>query len=92
MIPQLSLLPLSTSNVVMVAFPVASNAMVVDLHNTTGANVSMIVTTDVHVDLFPLASIPVSVTVVVPISAQVNVLLDTLIVTIPQLSLLPPST
>lgn len=91
-IPQLSVLPLSTSNVVIVAVPVASNATVTDLHNTTGANVSMIVTVVVHVDVFPLASTPVSVTVVVPMSAHVNELLDTLIITIPQLSVLPPST
>jgi hypothetical protein len=53
-----------------------------------GAKVSITVIALVHVDVFPAASVTVSVTELTPRSAQVNVDCDTLIVNV-QLSVLP---
>lgn len=53
---------------------------------------STTVTVAIHVDVFPLASVPVKVTMFAPKSEQLNVVCDKLNVTPLQLSALPLST
>jgi len=66
--PQLSLLPLSTSSPVIEAFPLAFNATVMFLHTAVGATVSKTHNLNVLVQVLLLlfASLTVNVTVVVP--------------------------
>ena len=86
---QLSELPLSTSAVVKVATPDASNVIVAGWHVAIGAVLSITVTVAVQVEAFPFTSITVKVTELVPKSAQVKLYFDKYIVSIAQLSKLP---
>src|SRR5687768_9335845 len=65
-IPQLSLLPLSTSAPVIEALPLASSAFVMFLHTAVGGVPSKTVKVVVHVMLLLLASLTVTVIVWVP--------------------------
>ena len=71
-IPQASDEPLSISAVVIDALPLASNCTVISCVTTVGATVSCTVTVAVAVLVLPLGSVPVIVTVLVPISAQLK--------------------
>jgi len=71
-IPHASEEPLFTANESIEALPVLSKSMDIFLEIARGAIVSAIVTTEVHVELLPDASVTVNVTVFVPILAQVN--------------------
>ena len=75
----------------MVAIPLTSNCMVISWHTATGGTLFSTVTIAVQVLEFPFTSVTVKVTVLVPTSAQVNILGDATKVSIPQASVLPPS-
>ena len=60
-------------------------------HTAVGATLSSTITVEVQVELFPLTSVTVSVTVFGPTSAQVKLFGLTDILAIPQLSVLPAS-
>ena len=60
-------------------------------HVVTGETVSDTVTVEVHVEVFPLVSVAVKVTVFAPRSAHVNAVCDALSVNPEQLSVDPPS-
>ena len=62
-IEQLSELTLSVAVLVIVLFPVASNWMVMFLHNAVGLVTSFTLTVAVQVPVLPLGSVAVSVTV-----------------------------
>src|ERR1043166_2983958 len=91
-IPQASLEPLSTSDAAMVAWPVASRLIVIFWHLATGLTLSSTVTVLEQLELFPLASTRVRVTVLGPTLAQVKALGLTLREAMPQASLEPLST
>jgi phage tail protein X len=91
-IAQLSELPPSTSEAVMVALPDPSKATVMFWQTADGANESSTVTTAVQLLLFPAASVTVSVTLLAPILEQLKLVCETVIEAIEQLSVLPPST
>ncbi len=57
-----------------------------------GGTLSSTVTVAEHVEIFPFTSVTVSVTVLAPTLAHVNVFGDTAMLAIAQLSVLPPST
>src|ERR1043166_7271918 len=84
--PQLSVAEFTTSELLMLALPLALRYTVTFLHVTVGAMLSTTVTVAVHEALLLLPSLAVTVTVLGPISAQVNALLDSVIVGGPQLS------
>ena len=90
-IPQASEEPLFTSAPVIEIFPVPSNCTVIFLQVATGSILSSTVTVAVQVAEFPLTSVPVSVTVLVPIFAQVNEEISRLKDTAPQASVEPLS-
>src|ERR1043166_9075945 len=89
--PQASLLPASIWAAVMVAWPVASNWTVMSRQMAVGATESITVTVAVQVEVLPLLSVTVRVTVLVPMVVQSNVVLSTLTLAIPEASLLPLS-
>ena len=92
-IPQASLLPLFIEAAVSIACPLASSWIVNGAaHSASGAMLSSTVTMVVQVDVFPLTSVTVSVTVFSPISAQVKLVVSKEIATKPQVTVLPPST
>jgi len=66
-IPQLSLLPLSTSAPVIEALPLASNAFEMSLHTAVGGIASVTVNVVSHVVVLLLESLTVRVIVVVPV-------------------------
>src|SRR6056300_856670 len=87
---QLSLLPLSMSDVVMLADPEASNATVMSCATATGSMLSTTVTVAVASCVFPLPSVAVNVTTFAPRSSQSNEVISSDNVYV-QLSLLPLS-
>src|ERR1043165_3315501 len=89
-IPQASLEPLSTSDAAMVAWPVASRLIVIFWHLATGLTLSSTVTVLEQLELFPLASTRVRVTVLGPTLAQVKALGLTLREAMPQAASLEP--
>ena len=68
--PQLSFEPLSTSEVVMMAFPLASRLTDMFCVTTVGTILSFMVTVAVALAVLPLVSVTVKVTVLVPILVQ----------------------
>ena len=90
--PQLSLDPPSTSAAVIEALPLPSRKTVRLLQTAVGGVTSLMVTVAEQEALLPEASVPVSVTVVVPILAQVKAVSLRTRLVIPQLSEEPPST
>lgn len=74
--PQLSVLPLSMSLAVMVAFPEPSKYTEMLWHNALGAVESVMVTTEVQLAVLLEASVTVRVTETVPISLQVKLVVD----------------
>jgi len=86
---QLSLLPLSMSAATSLASPFVSKYIVAGLQSAIGLITSCIVTIAVQESTFPLASVPINVTVFAPRSAHVKVVCDKLSVTPLQLSILP---
>ena len=70
--PQASLLPLFTTDAVVLPLPVLSNCTVTGWHNATGSTVSCTVTVAVQVFTLLFTSVTVSVTVLLPTLAQVN--------------------
>jgi hypothetical protein len=90
-IPQLSVLPPSICAAVIVATPL-TRVTVMLLHTATGLMVSLIVTVARQLSLRPASSVTVKVTGVWPMLEQLNDVLETVRVTIVQLSVLPPST
>ena len=61
------------------------------LQTATGLTLSSTVTIEVHVEEFPFTSITVDVIKLIPMFEQVKSYCDKMIVSIPQLSELPPS-
>ncbi len=72
--PQASVLLLSTCATVSVPWPVLSRKTIGFLHNAVGGVLSLIVTLAVHVAELPPASVALSVTVLMPIWEQLNML------------------
>ena len=89
LIPQASVEPLLIWDAVIDAVPKLFNCTVIFWVLTTGLTVSATVTTAVPVLTFPLLSVTVSTTLLVPIFEQVNVLGDTESEAIPQASVEP---
>src|SRR5690554_1101755 len=90
--PQLSALPLSISDTVILALPLASSWIVKGAAQfANGARLSSTVTTVVQVETFPFTSVTVKVIVFGPTSEQSKVFLSIVIVATPQLSELPLS-
>src|SRR5580700_6630564 len=90
--PQLSKLPPSTSEPAIVTFPVLSRETVIDWQMAVGAVLSCTVTVALQLEVLPLKSVTVSVTVLSPVLLHVKLFGDTLSDPMPQLSTLPPST
>ena len=72
--PQASVLLLSTCATVSVPWPVLSRKTIGFLHKAVGAVLSLIVTLAVQVAVLPPASVALSVTVLMPILEQLNIL------------------
>ena len=70
--PQLSVDPPSISVDTMVALPEASSCTVISVQTALGSMSSSTVTVDVQVDVFPLGSVAIKVTVFAPTSVQEN--------------------
>lgn len=75
-VEQLSVLPLSISFAVMVALPEPSKYTEMFWHTAVGAVESVIVTTPLQLAELPEGSVTVSVTVLLPISLQVKLVVD----------------
>ena len=89
-IPQLSVLPLLTTPVVKVAFPVASKFRAIgELTITVGLVVSAIVMVALAVAMFPFTSVTVRTTLFAPTLLQLKLVLDKPMVLMLQLSLEP---
>ena len=86
---QLSVLPLSISVVVIVAFPFASSWTVIFCVTTVGLILSSTVTVAVPVFEFPLASVTVNVTVFAPRFEHEKLVTSKFMLWIPVLSELP---
>ncbi len=89
---QLSDDPLLISAATILAWPVLSKSILIFLHWAFGKISSLTVTVVLQVDVFPLLSSTVRVTLLSPRSLQVKVLGATLMLAIAQLSVEPPST
>jgi hypothetical protein len=88
--PQASLLPLSMLDARTVWLPLLAKLIVTFWQSATGATLSCTVTLAEQVLLLPLTSVTVSTTVFGPATlAQVKLLLFSVVVAIPQASLLP---
>src|SRR5213594_254730 len=87
--PEASVLPLSSWTAVMVAWPLASNWTVMFWQTAVGGTESTTVTVAVQVELLPLLSVTVRVTVLVPTLLTSKLVLSRLRLAMPQASLLP---
>src|SRR4030042_413846 len=85
-IPQASLLPLLMSAAAIVTLPVASRYASISWQLAIGDIVSLTVTIELHVLLFPLTSVTVRITTFGPISAQVKSVISRLRLKMPQAS------
>src|SRR5207248_2062149 len=90
-IPQASVLPLSIRAGVMVPWPLGSSSTVRFWVITTGRIESTTVTVPVQMELLPLLSVTVRVTVLVPMLVQSKLVWLRLRLAIPQASVLPLS-
>jgi hypothetical protein len=88
-IAQLSLLPLSTADAVVLPLPVLLSWTVTFWQSAVGAIRSWIVTVPLQVLLLPLTSVTVKTTVLAPTFAQLKLVGVALMLAIPQASLLP---
>src|SRR6266516_4297258 len=89
--PEASVLPLSSWTAVMVAWPLASNWTVMFWQTAVGGTESTTVTVAVQVEVLPLLSVTVRVTVLVPMVAQSKLVWLRLRLAMPEASVLPLS-
>src|SRR5437899_13055 len=87
--PEASLLPLLIWAGLIVPWPVASNSTVAFWQRATGGTGSTTVTVAVQVELLPLLSVTVRVTVLVPTLLTSKLVLSRLKLAMPQASVLP---